>query len=310
MKLMAALCGLLLASSAWAMPDVMVSGVKMPAWVVRGDERLPLAPDMELRSDDVLITGPGARALLTSVDGSAIKLGENARIQLAGMAQHRADEPMFTALLDVAKGAFRFTTSTLGKLRKREVMVKVAGATVGIRGTDVWGKVGGSMKVADMEKAMMGKPMEGHDKDEKLAFNVVCLIEGQIEVAHGSAEAFTMNEPMTFYVMPKDEQPMAVTELSREQLDKWALETEIVAGQGAVRSGGRWKVNLLEVEDEAAALSAHEQMRFSGYDARVQLLAAGKFSLHILHLPSREEALALAQELIGKMGVQSPTVSR
>lgn len=310
MKLMAALCGLLVASTAWAAPDVMVSGVKMPAWVVRSGERLPLAPDMELRSADALLTGAGGRVLLTSADGSAIKLGENAHMQLSGMAQYRHDEPMFTAFLDVARGAFRFTTSALAKLRHREVIIKVAGATAGIRGTDVWGKVGGSMKVADMEKAMMGKTLEGRDKEEKMAFNVVCLIEGQIDVTHDGEEAFVMNEPMTFYVMPKDEQPMAVTELAKEQLAKWALDTEILPGQGGARSGGQWKVNLLEVEGEAAALAAYDQIRFSGYDARILPLTAGKFRLRILRLPSRAEAQALALELTGKMGIVSPTVSR
>ncbi len=310
MKLMAALCGMLMASTVWAVPDVMVSGVKMPAWVVRSGERLPLAPDMELRSADTLLTGAGGRVLLTSADGSAIKLGENARMQLSGMAQYRQDEPMFTALLDVARGAFRFTTSALAKLRHREVIIKVAGATAGIRGTDVWGKVGGSMKVSDMEKARMGKEMEGHSKDEKLAFNVVCLIEGQIEVTHDNEGPFMMDEPLTFYVMPKDEQPMAVVELSKEQIGKWALETEIVAGQGAARSGGQWKVNLLEMDSEAAALAAYDQIRFSGYDVRILPLAQGKFRLHLLHLPSRAEAQILAQELTGKMGIQSPTVSR
>lgn len=310
MKLMAALCGLLLAGAAWAAPDVVVSGVKMPAWVVRSGERLPLAPDMELRSEDALLTGAGGRVLLTSADGSAIKLGENARMQLSGMAQYRHDEPMFTALLDVAKGAFRFTTSALAKLRKREVMVKVAGATVGIRGTDVWGKVGGAMKVADMEKARMGKALEGRDdKQAKMAFDVVCLIEGRIDVAHDGEEAFVMNEPLTFYVMPKGEAPLAVSELSREQITKWALETEIVAGQGAARSGGRWKVNLMEVEGEAA-LAAYDQLRLSGYDARLQPLAEGRFRLRIMRLPSRTEAEALARELTGKMGIQAPTVSR
>ena len=313
MKLLAALCGLcalLLASAAWAMPNALVSGVKMPAWLERGVQRFPLAPGVELYSGDALVTGSDARLLLTTADGSTIKLGENARMQLSGMAQYRHDEPMFSALLDVVKGAFRFTTSALAKLRKREVSIKVAAVTVGIRGTDVWGKVGGSMKIADLEKAMMGKAMPGHDKQTRMAFDVVCLVEGQVSMEHVAQGGMMMAQPMTLLMMPAGEAPMAVSEVAQEQLDKWLLETEIVAGQGAARSGGRWKVNLLEVEDKPAALAAYDGLRTAGYAVRIQSLATGRFRLRLTQLPTRAEAEALAHALTGKLGIQSPTVSR
>lgn len=310
MKLLAALCVLLLVSPAWGVPDAVVSGVKMPAWLERGAQRFALAPGVELYSGDALVTGTDARLLLLAADGSAIKLGENARMQLSGMTQYRHDEPMFTALLDVAKGAFRFTTSALAKLRKREVSIKVADVTLGIRGTDVWGKVGGSMKIADLEKAMMGKAMAGHDKQATMTFDVVCLVEGQVSMEHAAQGGLMMAQPMTLLMMPAGEAPMAVSEVTKEQLDKWLLETEIVAGQGAARSGGRWKVNLMEVADQPAALAAYERLRTAGYAVRIQQLAAGRFRLHLTQLPTRAEAEALAHALTGKLGIQSPTVSR
>ena len=42
---------------------------------------------------------------------------------------------------------------------------------VGIRGTDVWGKVGGKMSVSAMEKAM-GKSLADTDKEAKMDFDV------------------------------------------------------------------------------------------------------------------------------------------
>ena len=309
MKLLYALCGLVLASTAWAMPDMLVDGVKMPAWVEHGARRFPLSPGMALSSGDTLLTGQGARVLLKAADGSAIKLGENARLQVSGLAQQRDGQSLFSAALDVAKGAFRFTTSALAQLRARDVTVRVSGATVGIRGTDVWGKVGARMSISALEKAM-GKSLDAADKEAKMDFDTVCLIEGKISIAHGKETPFVMDQPQTFYVMPKDAAPMPVGGLSSEQLAKWSAETEITAGQGAARSGGKWKVHLLTANSERDALAAYDELRGAGYDARIQPLQGEQYQLRITQLPSRAEAEALARELTGKMGITAPTAGR
>lgn len=308
MKLIYALCGVVLANVAWGAPDVMVSSVKMPAWVERGAQRLPVSAGMSLESRDVLVTGAGARLLLKSAEGSDIKLGENARLLVSHTAQKQDGKPMFTAALEVLKGAFRFTTATLAKLRPREVSIKVAGSTIGIRGTDVWGKSGGKMSMEAMGKAM-GKPLP-HPAQEMMEFDVVCLIEGKIDVTHLKSEPFVMDQPVTFYVMPKNEAPMPVSPLAMEQLNKWATETELPVEQGTARSGGKWKVNLLTLKRESDALAAYDELRAAGYDARIQPLADGQYRLRLIQLASRADAEALAHELTGKMGVDAPSVSR
>ncbi len=170
---------LLIAAPIYAAPMVVVQGIQMPAWLQRGATTQPLAIGMKLKDGDKLITGTNARILLQAADGSAIKLGENATLtDFKSCANSAMTKGLFTALLDVAKGAFRFTTAAIAKLRPREVTVRVAGATVGIRGTDVWGKVGGKMSIAAMEKAM-GKSLADADKEAKMDFDVVCLIEGK-----------------------------------------------------------------------------------------------------------------------------------
>ncbi|MBI1175148.1 MAG: hypothetical protein GC139_07775 [Sideroxydans sp.] len=286
MKLIYALCGLLLANAAWAVPDVVVDGVRMPAWVERGAQRQPLAVGMELRSGDVLVTGQNSRVLLKSADGSDIRLGENAEFDLSSIGRQHEAQPVFSAVLDVVKGAFRFTTSQLGKLRERQVTIKVANATLGIRGTDVWGKAAAS----------------GDD--------LVVLIEGRISVTHGNEAPFIMDQPLTSFVMPKGAAPLPLAKIDQVQLAKLALETEISPGQGAVRSGGRWKVNLMELDGEPATLEAYDALRAAGYDVRILPLQAGKYRLRIIQLPSRAEAEALARDLSGKMGIVAPGVSR
>ncbi|TXT24568.1 MAG: Sporulation domain-containing protein [Gallionellaceae bacterium] len=309
MKLLYGLFGLLLANAAWAAPDMLVDGVKMPAWVERGAQRFPLSPGMELSSGDTLLTGQGARVLLNAADGSAIKLGENARLQVSALAQKRDGASLFSAALEVAKGAFRFTTSVLHRLHARDITVRVAGATAGIRGTDVWGKVGARMSISALEKAL-GKNLDVADKETKMDFDTVCLIEGKISITHGGETPFVMDQPQTFYVMPKGAAPLPVGGLSSEQLDKWAAETEITAGQGAARSGGKWKVRLLTADSERDALAAYDALRGAGYDARIHPLQDGQYQLRITQLPSRADAEALARELTGKMGIVAPTVGR
>ncbi len=299
---------LLVAVSVHAAPNIVVQAIQMPAWLERGAINRPLSVGMKLIDGDKLTTGAGARILLRSADGSAIKLGENANLSLSNLAQKREEKGLFTALLDVAKGAFRFTTAIAAKLRPRDVTVRVAGATVGIRGTDVWGKVGGKMSVAAMEKAM-GESLADADKEAKMGFDVVCLIEGKISVAHGNEKPFVMDQPQTFYVMRKDAAPFPVAGLATEQLAKWTAETEIAAGQGATRTGGKWKVQLRTANSKHDAMAVFDELRTAGYDARIRRLQDGQYQVRITQLASRTEARALADKLAGKMGVVAPTVS-
>ncbi|MGA7748921.1 MAG: SPOR domain-containing protein [Gallionella sp.] len=300
---------LLLAVPVYAAPNVVVQGIQMPAWLQRGATTRPLSIGMSLNDGDKLITGANARILLQAADGSAIKLGENAGLTISNLSQRRDEKGLFSALLDVAKGAFRFTTASIAKLRPREVTVRVAGATVGIRGTDVWGKVGGKMSISAMEK-VMGKSLADADKEAKTDFDVVCLIEGKISIAHGSEAPFVMDQPQTFYVMRKDAPPLPVSGLAAEQLAKWAAETEIAAGQGAIRSGGKWKVQLLTANSEHDVMAAYDELRAAGYDVHIRPLHSRRYQLRITQLPSRAEAQALARQLTGKMGITAPTVGR
>lgn len=308
-NLLCVLC-VLFALPAYAAPDMLVQAVQMPAWLQRGALVRPLLAGTELNDEDKLITGANARILLQSADGSLVKLGENATLTVGSMAQQRRGQALFSALLDVAKGAFRFTTGQFAKLRERDVRVRVAGATVGIRGTDVWGKVGGKMSISAMEKAM-GKSLPDADKNAKMDFDVVCLIEGKIQVEHASTVPFVMDQPRSFYVMRKDQPPYPVSDLSAEQLAKWSAETEIVAP--AAHQGGKWKITLLSLDNERAALVAYDAWQEAGYAVRLRPVAEASgwvYHLNVEQLFSRSEAEVLARQLTGKLGADAPVVSR
>ena len=284
--------GILLSNLACAQGDVVVNAIRMPAWIERGGERNPVTPGMELREGDVLITGTNGRLLLKSADGSDIKLGQEAQIKLSGLENNRletnrTEKSIFSLVLDVTKGAFRFTTSALGRLKERNVKVKIATATLGIRGTDVWGK-----------------------DDKSTAVSVVCLIEGKISVTGADQKEFVMDQPLSFYKMPKGVAALPVASVEQEQLIKWAQETEIANGQGAVRKGGKWKLNLMTIEGQQKLLEAYDELRAAGYDVGIVPLEANQFRLRITNLPSKAEAEALSKQMIGMVGISAPKVTR
>ncbi len=267
-------------SLATAAQDAVVEAVQMPAWVERDGVVAPLAPGMALTARDALRTGANARLLLRLAEGSSVKLGENGVLRLDAIVT-RKDDGVFAAVMNVLQGAFRFTTAALQKARRRDVSITIATATAGIRGTDLWGKA-------------------APDKD------IICLIEGDIEVTRGTDAPIRMDQPKSFYVAPKGQAPLPVAPVSDAQLAQWAAETEIEAGRGAARRGGAWKVVLASGESENEVLRVYEAVRAAGFAAELDAQRRDgrrDYTVRIASLPSAAEAQALAGRLAGQYGV-------
>ncbi len=269
-----------------AAPAAVVEGVQMPAWIERpGGTRVPLAPGMELKSGDQVRTGADSRLLVKLAEGSLVKLGENGVLRIAEINPRR--DGIFSAALGVVEGAFRFTTDALAKGRKRDVRISVATVTAGIRGTDLWGK---------------------SDRADR---QIVCLIEGRIEVGAAGEAPVTMDQPRQFYRREQGKtQPIGFVEPA--QLAEWAKETEIAAGRGAARRGGKFRVTLAQSDAQEAALAVYDQVRAAGYAAQIHPAKVGEkrvYNVRIANLPSKSEAEALAAGLKGKYGVAEPKVS-
>ncbi len=266
--------------------NVVVEAVQMPAWVERDGASQPLYPGMELRNYDRLKTGNGSRLLLRTRDGSAVKLGANATFRLGGAEQRPGN--VFAASMQVLEGAFRFTTDSLAKYRgKRDITIQVANVTAGIRGTDLWGKSAPNREI-------------------------VCLIEGRIEVAPQNETPIAMDQPLQFYVR-ENGRSQPVGQVAPEQLRLWAAETEIESGRGAMRRGGRWKLTLAMADTQAAALEVYDRVREAGYPAQILPTTAGDksvYAVRLANLASRAEAEALAASLKGQMGLDELKVSQ
>lgn len=279
--------GLFSALTAAATPHAVVESVQAPVWVERGERRLPLSPGMQLDNRDRLITGRGARAVVQLADGSAVKFGENVSVGVNAMAAQRGG--VFTAALDVAKGAFRLTTDIFRKFQsRRAINIRTGTVTIGIRGTDVWGRA----------------------NDEK---DLVCLIEGRVSVTHPLAGAMAeLSEPLQFYVADKGQAPGAVASVERAQLAQWALETELQDAVPTQQAGGRWVLDF-GLQEKDTALAIHDQLAAAGYASRLQPQRSGegwRYRVRITQLSSEKDARLLAGRLVQDLSLETPPAVR
>ncbi len=227
-----------------------VESVQVPAWLVRNGNRLPVNAGLPLEAGDVLHTGPKARLRLRLAEGSLVKLGANAELQLQALKPPTTPGGLFEGLLDVVKGAFRFTTTLLSKAHRRRLDVRFSNVTAGIRGTDVWGKA-------------------AVDKD------IVCLIEGEISVKRGDDAAITMSDPLSFYVAPKGQAPLPVRPVDPDQLRRWTQETDIEARGPALTVDGAWTVFLESLSTREAAARSRATLEDQGFPITIQTAQVG-----------------------------------
>jgi hypothetical protein len=265
---------LLASAQAHAQPAAVVEGVQMPAWVERNGQRSPIQPGMLLQPGDVIHTGAGSRLMVRMAERSLVKLGENGSLRFTELS---TTKELFKAALGVLEGAFRFTTDLAVKNRRREVRVTVANVTAGVRGTDFWGR-----SREDTE--------------------IVCLIEGAIEVGAPGEQPLTMDQPRQFYRRVAGRtQPIGFVEPA--QLAQWAQETEIQSGRGVARPGGRFQAQLARLDTQDAALAAYDRLRAAGYPADILPVREGEqffYVVRIRNLASRADARALEGQLGGK----------
>jgi hypothetical protein len=258
----------------------VVEAVQYPAWLERGGNAVPLTPGTRLQPKDSIRTGDNSRVLMRMGEGSAVKLGANAKFTIDRSVEERG---VFKASLQVIAGAFRFTTDALRRAARRDISIKVNNATAGIRGTDLWGK---STNQRDL----------------------VCLLEGKITVGSEGHPTVTLDTPLDFYQKPRDGAP-SVAKVDERQIAEWAKETEISADGPGARAGGSWRVSAARVATRDEALALNRRLRAAGYPSQVAS-GDGRFDVVVGGLAGENEARALVANLRGVPGVTMPTVSQ
>jgi cell division septation protein DedD len=255
----------------------VVEGVQYPAWLERGGHAVPLTPGTNLQARDKLRTGGNARVLLKLSEGSAVKLGENAQF----VVERAEDRGIFKAALSVIAGAFRFTTGAGEKSRARDVAIKVKNVTVGIRGTDLWGK-------STPERAW------------------VVLLEGKINVGSEGNPTVALDKPLDFYQKPRDGAP-EVSKADPKVVEEWAKETEMSSDGAAASKAGRWRMVAAVKQKREDARALVRELRAAGYPGEI-VPKGGQFLVQVAGLAGEAEARALMSNVRGIKGVVLPTV--
>lgn len=273
------------ATAALAAPLSNVEAVQAPAWLERNGAVQPLVPGLVLQTGDIVRTGGGARAYLLLAEGSRVKLGETASFAL----HSHSTEPqkLFRGVLNVIVGAFRYTTGALRHTGERDLSIRVGTATVGIRGTDIWGR-------------------SSRERD------IVALLDGRIEITRGG-ETTELAEPMTYLDAPRTGDAL-VRPLEAGQLNLWSRETEILPGDGAAQLRGKWRVLAATAESNAEALAFYDKLREAGFAARIRPVkpegAEGwQYRLLLDGYADKREAEAAAARLTALTGLAA-TASR
>ncbi|HVT36661.1 MAG TPA: FecR domain-containing protein [Nevskiaceae bacterium] len=267
-----------------------VEALQPPAWVLRGDARTALAPGMPLYAGERYLTGEHARVHFALDDGSVVKLGEQAEFSLPRLSLKKGQDQtaVLQGALQLLKGAFRFTTSVLGHLKRRELDIAVGPTiTAGIRGTDIWGE-------SDSEQELL------------------CLIEGKLDVRSPGQSAVTMDQPKTFYVVPRGQGPQPVVATPPEKLEGWIPQTELIGQEVSLHARARWSLVLAQYLEVARARERVAQLDAAGYPVSIVQRPSKDIVLQALvteGFRSRDDAQRYAAELQQKFDfVQKPQV--
>ncbi|MGB0670554.1 MAG: FecR family protein [Rhodospirillales bacterium] len=86
---------------------------------------------------DVLSTGTGSRLEVAMNDGGKVQLGEKAIFVVVEYVYGATNEN--NAVMRMLQGAFQYTSGNIAKVAENNVRIETDVATIGIRGTTVWG---------------------------------------------------------------------------------------------------------------------------------------------------------------------------
>jgi hypothetical protein len=121
-------------------PAGSVKTYRPPAWIQRGEERIPAEPGTRLFAGDTLGTGDGGAMGIVLQDNTLFSMGPESELILTEFV-FEPRENRFSLVADMVKGTFSFLSGLIGKLSPDSARIVTPVGTVGIRGTRFCAKV-------------------------------------------------------------------------------------------------------------------------------------------------------------------------
>ena len=218
--------------------EIVITALQPPVWKESNGVRDALFPGDIVATGDTIFSGKGSRVLLDFNEGSIVELGEetNTLVDAAPETQNSIISSTFSIL----KGAFRYTAGLLANNQKRDIRINLTTATIGIRGTDLWGR-------------------SSDDED------FVVLIEGDITIDHNSNQQVRMNEPQSVFRARTNQPPDALSRIEIPELLELAKETALVPDKATMYKEGAYSVVLASSLDEETAINNRDKFQKMGY---------------------------------------------
>jgi hypothetical protein len=266
----------------------VISSVQSPAWLVHAGATTPLRPGMLVGDGDTLRTAAGGRVYLELPEHSTVKLGENTEFVTPSMQMTKDDQgSLFKGVLHVLKGVFRFTTSLVGHSERRHVDIQVGVATIGVRGTDVWGR----------------------SADDG---SLVALLEGKVSMDMPGHAGMMMEKPMHFMTMATSGADMKMDQqVTPDKVADWAAQTDVSVGNGVLTDDGKWVVALISSTSDADTASLMVKLAAAGYptdDTQVTVKGKAYHRLVVTQVSSYRDAAVLAAKIGKQFPIMSPWV--
>lgn len=294
-------------TAAYAAEVMSVEALQYPAWLDSQGQSVPLRPGQAVKVGSDVRTGEGGKVWLTMADGARVKLGENATMSLKSGVIESAPKKASTAqpsntqaaaapagkagsvkyvraAFNVVTGAFRYTTAKIETLWERQIDVGLGNvATIGIRGTDLWGQVG---------------------TDDQF----VVLLEGDINVTPADGSASTnMNKPLDIYKA----QAKQKSKVDMAAVQSLAPETELDFGTGVMTLDGDNRLQLASYPSQSGARAMVDRLAKQGLAAELESANVGGQVWHrvvVAQLDTRGDARALVPRLPQDAAIGSPWV--
>ena len=109
------------------------------AFVKRGEETLRLNISDSISNNDFIETKTNSKVKITFMDNTIITIGKESSLKIEDYFFDSNNKNSAKSELSVSKGAFHAITGQIGKVNPEKFKLKTKNATIGIRGTEIYG---------------------------------------------------------------------------------------------------------------------------------------------------------------------------
>lgn len=217
-----------------------MDAVQLPASLLRRGVKAGVKPGWAIYAGDRIATGRNGRLVMTFLDGSRLKLGSDAEMELAEPWPGAGATTDRTASR-IVRGAFHFAPSPVS--RPGTVVPTLA--------------VGETIRIAMTGGQVWGKSETAQDR--------LVLIEGALEARVSDRDPLRMTQPRSELVVPRARPPRPVTPVAAEKLALWLPQADLQGGRPVLAAEGSWTVSVAAHDQPSVAEGIACRLQDRGY---------------------------------------------